>query len=322
MPFSDDLTRFGPEGHLPLSLAEAQAYCAQFTRSQYENFHVVSWLTPAPLKPAFEAVYSFCRWADNLGDEIQDRQQALRLLQWWRDGLSAMYKGQATHPVYQALAPVVRAYEIPAQPFHDLISAFELDQVVLKYDTIEQLHDYCRLSANPVGHLVLYLGRSFNAEHAALSDATCTALQLANHWQDVARDLAIGRIYLPRADRERFGVSEEDLHAGRFTPGFRSLMLHLVGHARDLFHQGWPLVERVPRTLAIDVDLFTRGGLAILDRIEAIDSNVLAQRPKLTKRDKVGLLGRALLARWAGPLARRIKPDRRRPAAGLTASSR
>lgn len=310
MSFSQDLSRFGPASNERLSLAEARAYCADFTRRQYENFHVVTLLTPAPLRPAFEAVYSFCRWADNLGDEIADRSEALRLLGWWRTGLDAMFQGRGEHPVYQALAPVVAEYGIPAQPFHDLISAFELDQHVVDYDTMEQLHDYCRLSANPVGHLVLYLGRSFNAENAVLSDATCTALQLANHWQDVARDHAIGRIYLPRADRERFGVGDEVLRSGRSTPEFLRLMAHEVSHARALFHQGWPLVGRVPRALAVDIDLFTRGGLAILDRIEAIGYDVLARRPKLTKGDKARLLGRALVARYAGPLARAITPPR------------
>jgi squalene synthase HpnC len=173
---------------------------------------------------------------------------------------------------------------------------------VTEYATYEQLLDYCTRSANPVGHLVLYLARSYNADNARLADATCTALQLANFWQDVARDLAIGRIYLPREDRDRFGVSEQELRARRFTGAFAALLAFEIERTRVLFAAGRALVTRMPRALAIDVDLFSRGGLAILDRIEAQGYDVLTRRPRLNKAAKLGLLARALLGRvW--PLA-------------------
>lgn len=298
MNFHDDLRRFGPDASYTISRDEARAYCARLTATHYENFHVVTWLTPRAVRPAFQAVYSFCRWSDDLGDEVGDRDRATRLLAWWKSELRMMYEGQARHPVFLALAEVVEEYAIPIEPFEALISAFEQDQRVLEYETYPQVLDYCTRSADPVGHLVLYLARAFNPENARLSDATCTALQLANHWQDVARDLAIGRIYLPREDRMRFGVADADLRSRRFTPAFGRLMAFEVDRVRAMFERGWPLVERLPRAFAIDVDLFTRGGLAILKKIEAGGYDVLTERPSLRKSEKLGLLGRAVLGRF------------------------
>ena len=206
-----------------------------------------------------------------------------------------MYEGRARHPVMVALEETVARYEIPIEPFEALIDAFVQDQSVTEYLTYHQLADYCTRSANPVGHLVLYVAGAYSDENARLSDATCTALQLANFWQDVARDLAIGRIYLPREDRERFGYPESDLRALRFTPAFAELMKFEVERTRRLFEQGLGLPGRIPGALAVDVDLFSRGGLAILDRIEACEYDVLTARPALGKWTKIGLLGRALL---------------------------
>ena len=308
MSFAADLERYGPDGERDVSREEALAYCARLTETHYENFSVVTWLTPRALRPAFAAVYAFCRWSDDLGDEIGDRDRSRELLAWWRGELRAMYAGEARHPVMIALRETVREFGIPIEPFEALISAFEQDQEVLDYQTYDQLLDYCTRSANPVGHLVLYLGRAFDTANAALSDHTCTGLQLANFWQDVARDHDIGRIYLPREDRDRFGVSDDDLKSRRFTPAFRDLLAFEVGRARDLLLAGWPLVERMPRSLAVDVDLFTRGGLAILDRIEAQGYDVLTRRPEVGKWAKVGLLLRSVvLGRLGGgPRARRV----------------
>lgn len=307
--FARDLRRFGPETTGRPTLEEARAYCARLTATHYENFSVVTWMTPRPLRPAFRAIYSFCRWADDLGDEVGDQEKSRELLAWWRGELRAMYEGEARHPVMIALTDVVQEYAIPIDPFEALISAFEQDQEVSDYETYEQLVDYCTRSANPVGHLVLYLGRCFDSRTAALADRTCTALQLANFWQDVARDQEIGRTYLPREDRESFGVTEADLRARRFTPAFAELMAFEVARARDLFHRGWPLVAQLPPFLAIDVDLFTRGGLAILDRIVDRGYDVLSARPRLGKLAKAGLLARALVSRLGAlPIAPSVAP--------------
>jgi squalene synthase HpnC len=296
MPFTDDLRQFGPGAPCALSPGDARAYCARLTATHYENFSVVTWLTPRDLRPAFRSIYAFCRWSDDLGDEVGDPARSRELLAWWRGELRAVYEGRPRHPVMIALAETVEAFAIPIDPFEALISAFEQDQVVTEYETFDQLLDYCTRSANPVGHLVLYLARAFAPENARLSDATCTGLQLANFWQDVSRDLAIGRIYLPREDRERFGYAREDLLARRFTPEFAALLAFEVARARERLEAGRALVPRMPRALAVDVDLFSRGGLAILDRIEAQGFDVLGARPRLGKLAKLGLLARAMLA--------------------------
>jgi squalene synthase HpnC len=305
MPFHDDLRQFGPGSTTRVSRDLALEYCANLTASHYENFSVVTWLTPRYLRPAFQSIYAFCRWSDDLGDEVGDPRRSLELLAWWRDELRAMYQGEARHPVMIALAETQREYAIPPEPFEALISAFEQDQAVSEYDTYDQLLDYCTRSANPVGHLVLYVARAFTPENAHLADFTCTALQLANFWQDVARDLEIGRIYLPRADREHFEYPDADLRALRFTPAFAALLRFEVERARDLMRQGRALVPKIPGPLAVDVDLFSRGGSAILDRIEACGFDVLSTRPKLSKWTKLGLLGRAVaalsVARLRGP---------------------
>lgn len=304
MPFADDLRQYGPEAQYEISPEESRAYCARLTASHYENFSVVTWLTPRELRPAFASIYSFCRWSDDLGDEVGDRQKSRELLAWWRGELRALYGGHARHPVMQALAGTVAEFGIPIGPFEALISAFEQDQEVTDYDTYTRLLDYCTRSADPVGHLVLYFGRCFDAENAALADFTCTGLQLANFWQDVARDHDIGRIYLPREDREQFGVTDDQLREKRFSPEFAGLLEFEVERARELLHKGRPLVERMPRELAVDVDLFGRGGLAILDRIAARGYDVLSSRPEVSKTAKLGLLLRALVGRLGpGPKA-------------------
>jgi squalene synthase HpnC len=309
MPFQDDLRRYGPEagGRDPVGLDDAIDYCARLTSSHYENFSVVTWLTPKALRPAFRSIYAFCRWSDDLGDEVGDPARSLELLAWWRGELRAMYGGRARHPVMVALAPIVNEFAIPIEPFEALISAFEQDQAVVEYETFVQLLDYCTRSADPVGHLVLYLGRSFDADNARLSDLTCSGLQLANFWQDVARDLAIGRVYLPREDRRAFGYGDDDLRALRFTPAFADLLRLVVGRARERLVAGRALIGRMPRALGVDVDLFSRGGLAILDRIEARGFDVLSKRPTVGKLAKVGLLARAMLSRPPkGPAAPKV----------------
>ncbi|MEZ5351374.1 MAG: squalene synthase HpnC [Bryobacteraceae bacterium] len=269
---------------------ESLGYTRWLATSHYENFHVVSFLLPKHLHPDFYNVYSYCRWADDLGDEIGDAAESLRLLAWWDDETRAMYENRATHPVLVALGETVRRHGIPSEPFHHLIRAFVQDQTVTRYRTLDQLHDYCVYSANPVGRLVLHLCGYRDGERQRLSDFTCTALQLANHWQDVSVDLDKDRIYLPLDVLERHGSGEDDVTARRCTPGFAAAMRELVSHARTLFAQGLPLPRMVDRRLALDLELFSRGGRKILDKIEARGYDVLAGRPSISKPERLGLL--------------------------------
>jgi squalene synthase HpnC len=318
MTFETDLRRFGPPALEALSREQSLDYCARLTASHYENFSVVTRLTPREHRAAFRSIYAFCRWSDDLADEVGDPARSRELLAWWRGELDAMFQGRARHPVMVALRETVEDYGIPPKPFHDLIDAFVQDQEVAEYETFGQLVDYCARSADPVGRLVLRVAGAFDEANALLSDKTCTALQLANFWQDVSRDLDIGRIYLPREDRDRFGVTDADLRARRFTPEFAALLRFEVDRTRELFAAGRPLVGRIPPAFAVDVDLFSRGGTAILDKIEACGYDVLTARPSLGKAAKARLLARALvglaMARWSGRReAPRPEPAEARP---------
>lgn len=296
--FVNELARLGPHrSYGPCSLARAQAYCGRLARTHYENFSVASFLLPRRLLQPFHAVYAYCRWADDLADEAGGGTRALALLRWWREELLACYHGRPRHPVLVALRQTIRNYDIPPAPFLELLYAFEQDQLIKRYRTFEQLLRYCRYSANPVGHLVLYLCRAHTSANAALADHVCTGLQLANFWQDVGRDLDIGRVYLPEDDRRRFGYADADLAARRYTPAFAALLRHEVESARGFFYRGWPLVDRVPADVRADVELFIRGGLAILRKIEKAGYNVWAARPVLGKWEKGTLLAGALWRR-------------------------
>ena len=269
---------------------EARAYTRWLATSHYENFHVVSFLLPKRLHQDFYNVYAYCRWADDLGDEMGDRAESLRLLEWWRGELDALYQGRASHPVFVSLLPTVHQYGIPREPFADLIQAFIQDQTVTRYRDFAELFGYCRNSANPVGRLVLYLCGYSDAERQRLSDATCTALQLANFWQDVTVDLQKDRVYIPLDVMSRHGYTLEDLFALRFTPAFREVMREIVEEARRLFVTGMPLVRKVDRRLSFDLDLFSRGGMRVLKKIEQQGYNVLQSRPAISKTERVGLL--------------------------------
>ena len=277
------------------ALREALAYTRWLSRAHYENFHVVSFLLPRRLHQDFFNVYAFCRWADDLGDEIGDTAESLRLLAWWRSGLERMYAGDASHPVFVALQQTVERHGLPMEPFEHLIRAFEQDQRVTRYQNWEEVLGYCRYSANPVGRLVLHLCGYTDAERRRLSDATCTALQLANFWQDVAVDLAKDRVYLPLELLRRHGCALDDLMARRATPAFRAAMREAVDRARALFLEGLPLAGMLGRRLAVDIELFSRGGMRILDKIERQNYDVLARRPSISGRERAGLLLRVLL---------------------------
>jgi squalene synthase HpnC len=270
--------------------AEAEKYTRWLATHHYENFHVVSFLLPKRLHQDFYNVYSFCRWADDLGDEIGDTSESLRLLAWWRRELEAMYAGEVHHPVFVALEGTARKFELPKQLFADLISAFEHDQRVTRYANWDELFGYCRCSANPVGRLVLRLCGYSDAERDRLSDATCTALQLANFWQDVTVDLEKDRVYLPLDVLARHGYTLENLRAGTFNAAFQNVMRDSIDVARKLFLEGLPLVKTVDRRLAFDLELFSRGGMRVLEKIEQQNYNVLDRRPAISKFERVQLL--------------------------------
>lgn len=277
---------------------ESLGYTRWLATHHYENFHVVSFLLPKRLHQDFYNVYAFCRWADDLGDEIGNPQESLRLLAWWRGELHAMYEsGAASHPVYVALKETAARFALPQTLFDDLITAFERDQTITRYRNFEELFEYCRYSANPVGRLVLGLCGYRDAERQDLSDATCTALQLANHWQDITVDLVKDRVYLPLDVMERHSYPLEALLARRFDARFREAMKDAVSVARDLFLKGLPLAGMVDRRLSIDLELFSRGGLKVLEKIEQQDYDVLSARPAISKLERAGLLLGAITRR-------------------------
>jgi len=275
------------------SLPEAEAYCRRLARTHYENFSVATWFLPRRLRQHFYNVYAYCRISDDLGDEVGNAQQSLQLLDQWEAELNACYSGSPRHPVFVALKETVKQCGIPRHEFSDLLIAFRQDQTVTRFDTFDEVLGYCRYSANPVGHLVLYLCGYSDAERQRLSDYTCTALQLANFWQDVLVDYGKGRIYLPLEDLRRFGVTGEDIAQRRATPQFITMMKFEVERAREWFVRGLPLVKMVSRELAIDIELFSRGGQEILNAIERQGFDVLRSRPVISGARKLLLVARA-----------------------------
>lgn len=276
------------------SQSEALDYTRWLATHHYENFHVASFLLPKELHQHFYNVYAFCRWADDLGDEIGDPAESLRLLSWWRSELEAMYAGEASHPVFVALKGTVDRCEIPIQPFDRLIRAFEQDQTTTRYQTLDGVFGYCVNSANPVGHLVLYLCGYRDAERQHLSDYTCTALQLANFWQDITVDLQKDRIYLPLDLLDEHGYTVRELFSREFNTRFAAVLRDAVQVTDDLFAKGLPLIKKVDRRLALDLELFSRGGMKVLHKIRAQGYNVLKSRPYISKPERVAILLRCL----------------------------
>jgi squalene synthase HpnC len=279
------------------SLEDARAYCERLARSHYENFSVATWFLPDRLKQHFFNVYSYCRISDDLGDEVGNASASLALLDEWSRELDACYAGTPKHPVFVALAQTVQAFNIPKTEFSDLLHAFRQDQTVTRYESFEDLLAYCQYSANPVGHLVLYLCGYRDDERRQLSDYTCTALQLANFWQDVSVDYLKGRIYLPLEDLRRYHVAEADIAANRNSPEFCRVMEFEVRRAREWFDRGLPLIGMVDRELAVDLELFSRGGQEILRAIEQQGYAVLGRRPAISKARKLALVARAALGK-------------------------
>ena len=285
----ESLAAGGPGSY---SLQEAAALCEKLAKTHYENFTVVSRFLPKDKRQHFYNVYAFCRRVDDLGDEAPGDR--LHLLDLWEQDLRSCYNGTPSHPYLLALQQTIRTFDIPAQPFLKLIEANRMDQARQRHSTYEDLDLYCQHSANPVGHLVLYVCGYRDEERQRLSDRTCTALQLTNFWQDVDRDYAMGRIYIPLEDMDRFGYTEEELAGGVANDAFRQLMAFEVERARDLFREGTKLVGMLRGTLKLDIALFSLGGMRILDLIEKQGYDVLSRRPSLSKAGKMGLMAKAL----------------------------
>ncbi len=297
---------YGPDHCRTLSVEDARRLCRKLAGRRYENFSVITRLVPKALRDDFAALYAYCRWADDLGDEAPSTDRALELLQWWRRELEQCFSGEPRHPVFIALAPTIERHDLPIEPFDDLIRAFEQDQTVTRYDTWDQVLGYCRLSADPVGRLVLMIaGEPRTDELFELSDAICTGLQLTNHWQDVRRDvLDRDRIYVPRElitienfeqrlietarrghapDREFFGLS-------------RALIRSCVQRTWPLFDRGEGLLPKLSPATRPFVGLFLAGGVRVLRSIEAWNYETVLFRPKLGTVAKLMLVARASFA--------------------------
>jgi squalene synthase HpnC len=293
------------------SLERSQKYTSGLAKHHYENFTVASFLLPRHLRQHFYNVYAYCRWSDDLADEVANTSASLHLLNWWEGELRQCYAGRSTHPVFIALHETIRTYDIPIQPFADLLTAFRQDQHINRYPTWEAVLGYCRNSANPVGRLILYLGGYRDVERQTLSDFTCTALQLANFWQDVSRDLDKDRIYIPLDALAAHGLTEADLFSRRFNERYVRLMRELLVRTRELFKQGQPLIESIEPRLRVDIELFSRGGLSVLDAIEAIGYNTLQIRPSLSSAAKLRLLSQTYAKRYRiGSLVRALSQYR------------
>jgi squalene synthase HpnC len=283
-----------------LDVASAQNQTRQLAQSHYENFSVVSLLLPRHLRQDFSNIYAFCRVADDLGDEVGDKDESLRLLGDFRRQTLECFEGKASTPIFVALAHTIDRHNLPAKPFLDLIDAFEQDQRVSRYETYEQVLDYCTRSANPVGRLVLYLCGYRDEKRQELSDFTCTALQLANFWQDVRRDIADrDRIYLPTDSMKRFGVSEEQIVRGECDDKYRALLRFEVDRTAEMFDRGVDLLPTLRPSVRMQISLFGKGGRAVLSAIRRQNYDTLSRRPALSKWQK-GQLVFSTLAAFAG----------------------
>jgi len=269
-------------------MEEAYARCKTLARTHYENFTVGSWFLPRDTRKYFYSVYAFCRSVDDLGDEYPgDRMRALDI---WQREITRCYNGNPHHPYMVALQDTIREFDIPIDPFLKLVQANRMDQTTNRFATFADLDHYCQHSATPVGHLVLYVSGYRDEYRQTLSDYTCTALQLVNFWQDVCRDFAMGRIYIPLEDMARFGYTEDELSRGVVNNAFRALMEFETERARDLFNKGLALVDTLDGQLKIDVALFSQGGMKVLDAIERQGYDVLSRRPTLSRAAKVRLM--------------------------------
>jgi squalene synthase HpnC len=295
-PEASSYAAIAPTAALPsgtFDLASSYEFCARLAKSHYENFTVASWLMPREMRPHMYAIYAYARMADDFADEHHD----VAMLDDWERELDSAYEGVTRHPVFIALADTVKRFDIPREPFKDLLVAFRSDVNFNGFETLDDLLGYSRYSANPVGRLVLYLFGHRDAERQRLSDLVCSGLQLANFWQDVAIDLGKGRIYLPRADMRDFGVTPADLAAHTSSHEFIELLRHEVGVARTMLTEGGELYRVVDKRLQRDILMFAGGGLAILRAIDRVGYDVFRMRPELTRLDYLKLGWSALRGR-------------------------
>lgn len=312
--FRAELEKLGPNQagaarvDTKLTRRECEQYCQMWASRQYENFTVVSWLLPRALRQHFYNVYAYCRWSDNLADEIESDAESLRLLDWWEGQLRMTIEDEPSHPVLRALQTTIAEFELSLEPFLNLLSAFRQDRQVSSYATGAELVDYCRRSADPVGRILLSLARADSQENVALSDQVCTGLQLANFCQDMARDAAIGRIYAPADLMEQYGVTTELVLSAECETQMQEMLRGWIATTRERFVHGWPLVHNVPSWLATDIELFIRGGTCILDKIELAAFDVWTERPTVSKSQKLRLAAQALKGRVLGR-PQRLSPN-------------
>ena len=280
------------------SLDEGYRYCENLARSHYENFPVASVILPRHLRKPVCAIYAFARTADDFADEGYDRiigeGERLALLDEWRGMLDEAFSGSAAHPVFLALADTRAKFQLPTSLFEDLLSAFRQDVTRRRYESFDDLLDYCRRSADPIGRLLLLLFGYRDGQLHQLSDCICTALQLANHWQDVEIDLRKDRVYLPEADMRQFGLEASSLREKSATPEFRMLMKLEVERAKELFARGKPLCTALPGRLGLELRLVWLGGMSILRGIEASGYDVFHRRPVIGRRDQARIFLTAL----------------------------
>lgn len=314
------LDTFGPTSCPSVSVSQAQRYTRRLTRAHGENFSVLTPLVPRHLRQPMADIYAFCRWADDLADQTGDRERSIELLQWWRDELHRALDATPRHPVFVALQPTITRLSLPGQPFHDLIDAFIQDQHVTEYERWDVLLDYCHRSANPVGRLMLHLTGISTSQTRALSDATCTALQLTNFWQDVRRDwLERGRVYIPRDVAQLYNFDPSrlpeligqrtdsrpkrhesttaphtDLVCQRPRHQLKATVRDLVDRTWPMFHQGRELWPHVPRSMQPTIRLFTLGGEGVLKKIEKQQYDTTRHRPRLSRLEKLMLIGLVL----------------------------
>jgi squalene synthase HpnC len=294
-----DWPRFGAQADkkLPMDFQQASNYCRDLAHSHYENFSIASCLIPKSLRRHLYHVYAYCRWSDDLADESDSPAQAIERLAWWQDELDNCFQGQGNHPVMIALKSTIHTFGLSKQPFDDLLSAFRQDQIVTRYDSDDQLHDYCRRSANPVGRIILQMARVDAPECLEWSDQICTGLQLANFCQDMSRDAIKQRIYLPRSRWEPSQVTEAMILQRQCRPELQLATVRWALDIRERFYDGWQLTDHVPAWLARDIRLFASGGLAILHRIAQRQGDVWSKRIEVSRQDKLRLFLRAVFSK-------------------------